>query len=113
LWEQAGERYKLLSSGEVLEGEFRLLRKDGSALWCRAVGRAADPAAVEASVIVTYSDTSERHTAERALRKSEAMYRNLVETSNDLIWSADNGRLLGPTSARPPRSASTAASRPT
>jgi PAS domain S-box-containing protein len=40
-------------------------------------------------VIVTYSDTSERHAAERALRKSEAMYRNLVETSNDLIWSVD------------------------
>ena len=27
--------------------------------------------------------------AERVLRRSEAMYRNLVETSNDLIWSVD------------------------
>ena len=89
LWNEAGERYKLLKGGEVLEGEFKLGRKDGSPLWCRAVGRAMNPETPQASVIVTYSDTSERHAAERALRKSEAMYRNLVETSNDLIWSVD------------------------
>ena len=89
LWNEAGERYKLLASGQVLEGEFKLRRRDGSAFWCRAVGRAMNPDSPESSVIVTYSDTSERHSAERALRKSEAMYRNLVETSNDLIWSVD------------------------
>ncbi|HEY6966463.1 MAG TPA: PAS domain S-box protein [Burkholderiales bacterium] len=89
LWNEAGERYKLLASGQVLEGEFKLQRKDGTLLWCHSVGRSLDPAAPEASTIVTYSDTSERHAAERALRKSEAMYRNLVETSNDLIWSVD------------------------
>src|SRR5258706_908988 len=89
LWNEAGERYKLLASGQVLEGEFKLRRKDGTALFCRAVGRSADTLAPEKSVIVTYSDTSERYAAERALRKSEAMYRNLVETSNDLIWSLD------------------------
>ena len=40
---------------------------------------------------------------ESALRKSEAMYRNLVETSNDLIWSVDaEGRwtYLSPAAAR-------------
>jgi diguanylate cyclase (GGDEF)-like protein/PAS domain S-box-containing protein len=89
IWNEAGERYKLLASGQVLEGEFRLRRKDGGEFWCHSVGRALDPAAPQTSAIVTYSDTSERHAAERALRKSEAMYRNLVETSNDLIWSVD------------------------
>jgi diguanylate cyclase (GGDEF)-like protein/PAS domain S-box-containing protein len=88
-WNEAGERYKLLKGGEVLEGEFRMRRKDGSELWCHSVGRALDPNAPEKSSIVTYADTSQRHEAERALRKSEAMYRNLVETSNDLIWSVD------------------------
>jgi len=103
LWDEAGERYKLLKGGEVLEGEFKLRRKDGSALWCRAVGRAIDPETPLESVIVTYNDTSERHAAERALRRSEAMYRNLVETSNDLIWSVDaEGRwtYLSPAAAR-------------
>jgi PAS domain-containing protein len=32
LWNEAGERYKLLASGQVMEGEFKLRRKDGSAL---------------------------------------------------------------------------------
>ena len=103
LWNEAGERYKLLASGQVLEGEFKLRRKDGGSLLCRAVGRSTNPESPEASVIVTYSDTSEWHAAERALRKSEAMYRNLVETSNDLIWSVDaEGRwtYLSPAAAR-------------
>jgi len=88
-WREAGERYRLFRGGEVMDGEFRLQRKDGSALWCRAVGRAMNPESPQSSVILTYSDASGRHEAERALRKSEAMYRNLVETSNDLIWSLD------------------------
>jgi diguanylate cyclase (GGDEF)-like protein/PAS domain S-box-containing protein len=91
LWREAGERYAVLRGGEVHEGEMRLRRKDGSRLWCRVVGRAVDPEAPQASSIIAYSDTSERHAAEQALRKSEAMYRNLVETSSDLVWSVDTG----------------------
>jgi len=90
LWNEAGERYKLLAGGQVMEGEFKLRRKDGGSLICGAVGRTMNTESPEASLIVTYSDISERHAAERALRKSEAMYRNLVETSNDLIWSVDS-----------------------
>ena len=89
IWREAGERYRTLRGGGVSDGEFKLRRKDGSALWCRAVGRALDPEAPQASTILTYSDIGERHAAERALRKSEALHRNLVETSNDLIWSLD------------------------
>jgi diguanylate cyclase (GGDEF)-like protein/PAS domain S-box-containing protein len=89
IWREAGERYRLFRGADVMDGEFKLRRKDGSALWCRAVGRAMNPDLPQSSVIITYSDASGRHEAERALRKSEAMYRNLVETSNDLIWSVD------------------------
>src|SRR6185295_995461 len=38
LWREAGERYRLFRGGEVMDGEFKLRRKDGTALWCRAVG---------------------------------------------------------------------------
>jgi diguanylate cyclase (GGDEF)-like protein/PAS domain S-box-containing protein len=89
LWNEAGRGYQRLAGGQVLEGEFRLRRKDGAELWCHSVGRSLDAAAPESSTIVTYADTSERHATERALRKSEAMFRNLVETSNDLVWSCD------------------------
>ncbi len=34
-------------------------------------------------------DVTERSRVEQALRKSEAQYRNLVETSRDVIWSMD------------------------
>ncbi|MGA8006638.1 MAG: diguanylate cyclase, partial [Burkholderiales bacterium] len=61
----------------------------GSRLWCRAQGRSLDPSAPEESAIFVFSDASERIAAEQALRESEALYRNLVATSNDLIWSID------------------------
>ena len=89
IWREAGQRYAVLRGGAVQEGEMRLRRKDGSRLMCRVVARTASPDAPESSTILAYTDVSERHAAERALRKSEATYRNLVETSNDLIWSVD------------------------
>lgn len=88
-WRSAGEGYLRLQQGAVLEGGLELARRDGTKLWCRLLTRALDPAAPQESAIVAFSDSAERHAAEQALRKSEAMYRNLVETSNDLIWSVD------------------------
>ncbi len=89
-WGAAGEEaYRRLASGEIVEGDSRLVRRDGSRFWCRALGRSLDPSAPEESAIFVFSDASERIAAEQALRASEALYRNLVATSNDLIWSID------------------------
>ncbi|HUJ85360.1 MAG TPA: PAS domain S-box protein [Burkholderiales bacterium] len=89
-WGAAGEEaYRRLASGEIIEGDSRLVRRDGSRFWCRALGRSLDPSAPEESAIFVFSDASERIQAEQALRASEALYRNLVATSNELIWSID------------------------
>jgi diguanylate cyclase (GGDEF)-like protein/PAS domain S-box-containing protein len=103
VWRAAGEGYGRLRGGAVHEGEMKLQRKDGTTLYAQVVARSTEPDAPQASLIITFSDISERYSAELALRKSEAMYRNLVETSNDLIWSLDAaGRCtyLSPAAAR-------------
>jgi diguanylate cyclase (GGDEF)-like protein/PAS domain S-box-containing protein len=89
-WEAVGgEAYSRLRDGSIIEDDVRLARMDGSLLWCRSLGRAVDPENPRASAIFAFTDAQERRAAERALRESEEMYRNLVETSNDLIWSLD------------------------
>jgi len=89
-WDAVGEEaYRRLAGGEIVEGDSRLARRDGTRLWCRALGRSLDPASPQESAIFVFSDASERIAAEQALRASEALYRNLVATSNDLIWSID------------------------
>ena len=72
----------------------RLMRKDGSRFWAEinaAPIRGADGSIVGTVGAVT--DISDRKEAIEALQASERKYRDLVETSSDLIWSADaNGR---------------------
>ena len=82
------EALRRLATGSGVEGAVQLARKDGSTLWCRSNGRgtAADD---RLSGIFTYSDAEEQRAGESAVRESERMYRNLVETSNDLIWRID------------------------
>ncbi|HUN67657.1 MAG TPA: PAS domain S-box protein [Burkholderiales bacterium] len=88
-WLSAGGGYEALRGGAVLDSRLELARKDGGRLWCSLLIRALDAQSPRKSAIVAFSDIGERYAAEQALRKSEAMYRNLVETSNDLIWSVD------------------------
>jgi diguanylate cyclase (GGDEF)-like protein/PAS domain S-box-containing protein len=88
-WRGAGRMYEQLRNGGIFEGDGPLARKDGARLWCRALARAINPDAPQEAAIVVFSDISERRVAELALRRSEALYRSLVETSNDLVWSID------------------------
>lgn len=89
-WDAVGrDSYERLSRGGIIEDDVRLARKDGTPLWSRSLGRAVDSSNPSASAIFAFTDAQERRAAERALRDSEEMYRNLVETSNDLIWSLD------------------------
>jgi len=88
-WRNAGRMYEQLRNGGIFEGDGPLARKDGARLWCHALARAVNPHAPQEAAFVVFSDIAERHAAELALRRSEALYRSLVETSNDLVWSID------------------------
>jgi diguanylate cyclase (GGDEF)-like protein/PAS domain S-box-containing protein len=78
-----------LTDGRVREVEAELQRRDGARLWCHVSGRPLNAASAQAGAILAFTDIDERRRAERALRASETMYRELVEGSNDLIWSVD------------------------
>lgn len=75
--------------GGEREGEHAVRRRDGGVAWLHVRARAIDrPEAARAQLLV-FSDVAARREAERALASREAVYRSLVETSNDLIWSLD------------------------
>jgi diguanylate cyclase (GGDEF)-like protein/PAS domain S-box-containing protein len=85
-----GSDHAWLKGSGIMERDARLTRKDGSRLWCRVLARALAAQSPEtATIIYTFADVEERQAAEQALKASEAMYRNLVETSSELIWSLD------------------------
>jgi diguanylate cyclase (GGDEF)-like protein/PAS domain S-box-containing protein len=88
-WRAAGAGYGKVRHDAVLEAEVELARKDGSRLWCRLMTRAIDPERPDGSAIVAFTDIHDSHAAAQALRESESMFRNLVETTNDLVWSLD------------------------
>jgi diguanylate cyclase (GGDEF)-like protein/PAS domain S-box-containing protein len=78
-----------MADGKGLEMEAEMLRRDGSRIWCQVIGRPLNATSAHAGFILAFTDIGERRSAERGLRSSEAMYRDLVEGSNDLIWSVD------------------------
>jgi len=88
-WHGGAAMYERLRDGSLYEGDGELRRKDGTMLWCRVWARTLNPAAPQEAAIVVFSDVAERRAAEQALKQSEALYRSLVETSNDLVWSMD------------------------
>jgi PAS domain S-box-containing protein len=64
-------------------------RKDGTPVWLlENVGMVFEEGA-EPIIEGTVVDITERRSAVEALRQSENQYRDLVESSNDLIWSVD------------------------
>ncbi|MBD2301533.1 PAS domain S-box protein [Nostoc sp. FACHB-190] len=80
-----------LATGQLLEGAFRLLRgTDQTYRWhlVRAI-----PWRNQAGEIYTWfgtnTDIDDRVTAELALKNSEQRFRNLVESSYDVIWEVD------------------------
>ncbi|NBD35639.1 MAG: PAS domain S-box protein, partial [Chloroflexi bacterium] len=84
-------------AAEAFEEEFRLKAKSGAWRWIRGRGKSyeVDEAGVPHRAVGTHEDITARKQAERALRESEARYRQLVETSPDAILLTDpTGEIL-------------------
>jgi two-component system NtrC family sensor kinase len=86
-----GTLRRALENGEKQSGiEYRVKHKNGTWRWHTSnlsVLRDANGSIV--SVVGIARDISERKQAEEALRDSEERFRNLVESTHDLIWEID------------------------
>ncbi len=72
------------------EYEIRLRRKDGSSFWAliNSTPVLSDNGQITGT-LAAITDISDKKQSSLALARSELKYRNLVETSSDLIWSVD------------------------
>ncbi len=79
-----------LEEGLAFDHEFRLRARDGGYVWVRGRGQAIWNAAGQATRFAgSIIDMSGQRRIEEALHRSEAHYRNLVETSKSLVWTVD------------------------
>jgi len=85
-WEKfASVGYPVLASGGYWDTRERLRRADGKAFWCRLVGKALDPANVQAGAIWLMEDVSSRVQAEEALAESEERFGGAFEGTQDAL----------------------------
>lgn len=86
-WIEAELRNCATGTSSSLELERRLRHQDGYPLWFLTRGRVVCNGQGEPVRLVgTDADISDRKRAELALTKSKERFRNLVETTSDLIW---------------------------
>jgi PAS domain S-box-containing protein len=81
---------KCISNGTPYELELRAIRTDGMIRHCVARGKAeCDEKGRIIRLVGSLQDITERKEAEKKLRKSESLFRTLVNTIPDLIWLKD------------------------
>ena len=82
-WEALGKQvYPLISAGQVADGEWQIMRKDGEPIWISFRGRALDPQDESQGTIWVAQDISERKRTEaaldRALREQQILFDNVL-----------------------------------
>lgn len=80
-WEAMGRQvHPPIHAGEVSEGEWQIMRKDGALIWISFRGRALDPADESQGTIWVAHDITERKRSETALLEAKAnLERGLAE----------------------------------
>jgi PAS domain S-box-containing protein len=80
----------LLGSGERIDTELRMMRRDGVAFWCRMIARALDPADHAKGTLFICEDISERKAADEALKQLLLEYRAILDNASlGIIFTRD------------------------
>ena len=81
-----GEVAAQIAAGQLVKVEYRIRHRDGSLRWVEGRARIAedDPRFFEGTVF----DITDRKRAEEALRESEEIRRNIMQTVPGVLWSA-------------------------
>jgi PAS domain S-box-containing protein len=79
---------ELVESDQTIVTEAARCRKDGTHVTVR-ISAARASGAAQGAVFALYDDITATRTAEHGLREAEAKYRQLVESSSDLVWQVD------------------------
>ncbi len=88
------EKYRQIGEKETGTVETRWLRKDGTIIDVLLSSSPLDPADLKKGVTFTALDITYRKQMEKALRESEKLYRTLIETTRDLIYTTDRKGFL-------------------
>ncbi|EMI19832.1 multi-sensor hybrid histidine kinase [Rhodopirellula maiorica SM1] len=88
--ESMGQRIQSILAGEDWTGDFLDWHKDGTRVWIDAqVTRVTDNEGHTLGILGIWRDITARKASEAAVETSERRYRDLVESSHDLIWTID------------------------
>ncbi len=88
LWKQTAAH--MIAQGGACEFNFRIVQPNGQIRQVEARGESVvNSTGKVIQLLGTVLDITERYQAKVALQASEQKYRNLVETSQDMIWSVD------------------------
>jgi PAS domain S-box-containing protein len=95
-WETARQQLALLAQNPatVSKTELRKVRRDGSILWVREVGRAVANSEGQTELLVVCEDITERKQAEVALKESEVRLQQALTAGQVMAfeWNADTRR---------------------
>lgn len=79
--------------GEMIKGEIRLIKDGNDCILDQRIYPMALPDG-RPGVSIVFDDITEKENAKAALEQSEAMFRRLVETVSDVIWSVDESNTI-------------------